>query len=76
MNDPNPELPDYVKPPYLVTKKKAIQDYEAGMFEKFKEMLTTLQVSILFQDILDLMSQFAKFMKELLKGTKENVVKE
>lgn len=46
------------------------------MFEKFQKMLATLQVGISFHEILELMPKFDKFMKELLKGTKEKVVKE
>ncbi|XP_050889535.1 uncharacterized protein LOC127094798 [Lathyrus oleraceus] len=46
------------------------------MFAKFKEMLTTLPVNILFHDILELMPKFSKFMNALLKGMKEKVVKE
>ena len=45
------------------------------MFTKFKEMLATLQVSISFHEILELMPKFAKFMKALLKRTKEKVDK-
>ncbi|XP_050889969.1 uncharacterized protein LOC127095302 [Lathyrus oleraceus] len=39
-------------------------------------MLATLQVSISLHDILELMPKFVKFMRELLKGTKEEAVKE
>lgn len=46
------------------------------MFAKFKEMLTTLQVSISFHEVLELMHKFTKFMKALLKGIKQKVVKE
>lgn len=46
------------------------------MFAKFKEILATPRVSILFHEILELMHKFAKFMKALLKGMKEKVVKE
>lgn len=44
------------------------------MFAKFKEMFTTLQVSISFHEILELMPKFSKFMKALLKGTKDKIV--
>ncbi|XP_050909923.1 uncharacterized protein LOC127123773 [Lathyrus oleraceus] len=47
-----------------------------GMFSKFKKMLATLQISISFHEIFELMPKFAKIMKALLKGTKEKVVKE
>lgn len=76
LNDFNPYLPDYTKPPYPIIKKKPIHEDEAGMFEKFKEMLTTLQVSILFHEVLELIPKFSKFMKALLKGTNQKVVKE
>ena len=46
------------------------------MFVKCKEILSTLQVSISFHEILELIPKFSKFMKELLKGTKHKVVKE
>lgn len=45
LNDPNPELPDYVKPPYPFIKKKPLQGDKSGLFTRFKEMLTKLQVS-------------------------------
>ena len=38
------------------------------MFAKFKEMLATIQVSISFHEILELMPKFTKIMKTLLKG--------
>lgn len=46
------------------------------MCAKIKEILTTLQVSILFYEILELMPKFDKFMKALLKGVKQKVVKQ
>ena len=52
LSDPNPELSDYIKPPYTIIKKKHVHEDGAGMFEKFKEMLTTLQLSILFHEVL------------------------
>lgn len=39
-------------------------------------MLTTLHVSISFHEVLELMPKFYKFMKALLNGTKQKVVKE
>lgn len=71
-----PPLSDYVNPPYPIIKKKLIQDDEAGIFVKFKEMLATLQVNISSHEILELMPKFAKFMKALLKVTKDKMVKE
>ncbi|XP_050909769.1 uncharacterized protein LOC127123611 [Lathyrus oleraceus] len=65
-----------IKPPYPIIKKKLVQDNEVEMFEKSQEILATLQVGISFHEILELMPKFDKFMKELLKGTKEKVVKE
>ncbi|XP_050891208.1 uncharacterized protein LOC127096692 [Lathyrus oleraceus] len=76
LNDPSPELPGYIKPPYPIIKKKPLQEDEAGLFVRFKEMLATLQVSILFHEVLELMPKFSKFMKELLKVTKQKLVKE
>lgn len=46
------------------------------MFAKFKEMLTTFQVSIPFHEVLELIPMFGKFMQALLKGTKHKLVKE
>lgn len=76
MSDPNPESPDYIKPPYPIIKKKLVHKDEEGMLEKFKEMLTTLQVSISFYEILELIPKFDKFMHALLKGTKKKMKKE
>lgn len=57
-------------------KKKPIHEDEVGMFAKFKKMLTTLQIRISFHEVLELMPKFSKFMKSLLKGTNQKVVKE
>ncbi|XP_050909933.1 uncharacterized protein LOC127123788 [Lathyrus oleraceus] len=76
LNYPNPELPDYIKPPYLIIKKKPLQEDEVKLFTKFKEMLATFQVSISFHEILELIPKFAKFMLALLKDTKPKLVKE
>lgn len=46
------------------------------MFAKFKEMMTTLHVSISFHVVLELIPKFTKFMQALLKGTKQKLVKE
>lgn len=73
MTEPNPNLPNYIKPLFPIIKKKLVQDDEAWMFAKFKEMLTTIQVSISFHEILELIPKFAKFLKAILKGTKENI---
>ncbi|XP_050919368.1 uncharacterized protein LOC127136901 [Lathyrus oleraceus] len=72
----NPPLPDYIKPPFLIIKKKLVQEDEALMFTKFKKMLATLHISISFHESLKLMPNFVKFMKALLKGTKDKAVKE
>lgn len=45
------------------------------MFAKFKEMLKTLQLSISFHEVLELMPKFSKFMNALLKGTNQKVDK-
>lgn len=76
LNDPNLELRDYIKLSYPIIKKKPVQEDEARLFAKFKEMLTTLQVSIYFHEVLELMPKFFNFMKAMLKGTKQNSVKE
>lgn len=39
---------------------------EVGKFKKFMEMLTVLQVNILFGGVLEQMPIYAKFMKEIL----------
>ncbi|XP_050909913.1 uncharacterized protein LOC127123760 [Lathyrus oleraceus] len=76
LTEPNPSLPDYIKPSFPIIKKKPIQEDEAVVFPKFKEMLTTPQVSISFHEILELMPKSVKFMKALLKGMKEKAVKD
>ncbi|XP_050919029.1 uncharacterized protein LOC127136526 [Lathyrus oleraceus] len=43
LNDHNPELPDYMKLPYPLFKKRPLQEDEAGLFARFKEMLTKIQ---------------------------------
>ncbi|XP_050890825.1 uncharacterized protein LOC127096274 [Lathyrus oleraceus] len=68
INEPNPPLPDYIKPPYPSNKKKPKREIEVGQFKKFMEMLTTLQVNIPFCDALEKMSVYAKFVKGLLDG--------
>lgn len=70
LNEPNPPLPDYIKPPYPIIKKKLVHKDKFGMFEKFKEMLTQLQVSVSFCVILELILKFAKFLQVLLEGGK------
>lgn len=74
--EPNPPLPDYIKPTFPIIKKKLVQEDEAAMFAKFKEMLDNLLVSISFHEILELMPMFVKFMKVLLKGAKGKIGKE
>lgn len=64
MNDPNPDLPDYVKPPYSFIKKKPPYEDEAGLYTRFSEILTKLQVNISFHEVLEVMSKFSKFMSE------------
>lgn len=46
------------------------------MFEKFKNMLKQLQVSLSFHEILVLIPKFAKFMQALLKGGKQKLTQE
>lgn len=74
MNDPNPKLPDYVKLTYPIIKKP-LQEDEAWLFVRFKEMLIEVKVSISFREVLELMHKFAKFMKVLLSGTKQKLDK-
>ena len=47
LTEPNPSLPDYIKPSFPIIKKKPIQEDEAVVFPKFKEMLTTPQANTL-----------------------------
>lgn len=61
---------------YPFIKKKPLQGNEAELFTRFKEMLTKLQVSISFHEVLELMPEFSKFMKVLLTGTKQKLDKE
>lgn len=53
VNEPNPPLPDHIKPPYPLNKKKPKRELEVGKFKRFMEMLTTLQVNIPFCDALE-----------------------
>lgn len=76
MNEPNPTLPDYLKLPYLIIKKKLIKEDEAGMFEKFKEMLKQLRVSLYSHEVIELIPKFAKFMQVFLKGGKHKLNQE
>lgn len=71
INEPNPHFPDYIKPPYPLSKKKSKRELEVGQFKKFMEMLIALQVNIPFCDALEQMSIYAKFMKELLNGKRK-----
>ena len=42
LNELNPPLPDYLKLPYPIIKKKLVKEDETEMFEKCKEMLKQL----------------------------------
>ncbi|XP_050920394.1 uncharacterized protein LOC127138032 [Lathyrus oleraceus] len=66
LNEPNPHLSDYIRPPYHLNKKKPKIKMEVGKFKKFMEMLTALQVNIPFCDALKKILVYAKFMKEIL----------
>lgn len=68
LNESNPHLPDYIKPSYPLNKKNPKIEVEVGMFKKFMEMLTVLQVNIPFCDAFEQISVYTKFMKELLNG--------
>lgn len=63
-----PPLPDYVKPPYHVVKKKQKHDMKIGQYKKFMEMLRKIQVNISLWDAHEQMSTYAKFMKDILSG--------
>lgn len=76
LNNPNLDLPDYIKLSYPIIKKKPLQEDEAWLFARFKEMLAKLQVSIYFHEVLELMPKFSKFMKALLNCTKKKLDKE
>lgn len=53
LSEPNPELPEYIKPLYPIVKKKQVHEDVARMFENFKKILTKLQVSISLHEILE-----------------------
>lgn len=76
LNEPNPELSDYIKPPYPIIKKKPLQEDDTRLFSRFNEMLTKLEVSIYFHEVLELIPKFSKFMKAFLNGTKQKLDKE
>lgn len=42
LTEPNPHLPDYIKPPFPIIKNKLVQEDEAMGFAKFNEMLEIL----------------------------------
>lgn len=42
LNEQNPPLPDYLKLPYPIIKRKPVNEDEARMFENFKYMLKQL----------------------------------
>ncbi|XP_050898001.1 uncharacterized protein LOC127104904 [Lathyrus oleraceus] len=66
MNESNPELPHYIKPPYLILKKKPKKETKVRQFNKFMDMLTKIQINIPFCEALEHMHVYAKFMKEIL----------
>lgn len=68
MNEPNPELPDNIKPPYRILKKTHKKDMEGNQLKKFMEMLKKIHVNIHFCEALKNMRVYAKFVKELLSG--------
>lgn len=73
LNEPNPSLPDYIKLPYPITKKKLVQEDVARMFENFKDMLKQLQVRLCFHEILKLIS---KFIQVLMNGGNQKLTQE
>lgn len=66
MTELNPELPDYIKPSDLILKKRPNKEKEVRQFKNFMEMLNKIKVSIPFYETLEQMSNYDKFMKELL----------
>jgi len=62
-------VPSYVKLPYLHLAKK--KKKEESQFKKFIELFSQLQVNIPFDEALDQMPVYAKFMKELLTGRRK-----
>lgn len=66
LNEPNPELLYYVKPPYPILKKKPNKEKEGGHFNKFIENDTKHQVNVPCGEALEKMPVYAKLMKDLL----------
>lgn len=69
----NPNLPDYIKLPYLIIKKKPLHEDQAALFSRFKEKSTNLQKMISFHEVLELLPKFSKFMKAMLNDTKQKL---
>lgn len=53
LNEPNSELPYYVKPHYPILKNKYEKEMEVGKFKKFMKIFTKLHVSIPFCEALE-----------------------
>lgn len=68
LNEPKPELPNYIKQPYLNLKKKPKKEKEMFQFKKFMNMLNKIHVNIPFCEALEQIPVYAKLMKELLLG--------
>ncbi|XP_058754783.1 uncharacterized protein LOC131627943 [Vicia villosa] len=66
LNERNPELPNYIKPPYPILKKTHKKEIKRNKFKKFMDMLKKIQVNIPFCEALEKIPIYAKFMKELL----------
>lgn len=68
LNEPNPELPDYIKPSYPILKKTPKKEKEMSKYKKFVEILNNIKVNISLCEALEKMCVYSKFMKELLLG--------
>lgn len=68
LNEPNPELLDYITPSYPILKMKPKLEMKVDQFKKFMDILTKIQVNIPFVEALEYMLVYVKFMKELLSG--------
>lgn len=53
LTKPNNELPYYIKPPYLILKRKQKKEMQVGQFKKLMEMLNKIWVNIPFCEALE-----------------------
>lgn len=66
INEPNPDLPYYMKLTYPTLKKKPEQEKEDGQFKKPMENVTKHQVNVPFGESVEKMMIGSKFKKYLL----------